>query len=45
MTFGLEKCHKARFIRGKLKYNRSIVLDADAKVKELDRNSTWKNER
>ena len=27
MTFGLDKCAKATFIRGKLKYTSIIVLD------------------
>ena len=36
MIFGLDKCAKATFIRGKLKYTSSIVLDTDMKIKELD---------
>ena len=36
MKFGLEKYAKATFIRGKLKYTSSIVLDTDTKIKELD---------
>ena len=36
MTFGLDKCAKATFIRGKLKSTGSIVLNIDTKIKELD---------
>ena len=42
MTFGLEKCVKVTFIRGKLKYTSSIVLDTDTKIKELDQEETYK---
>ena len=42
MTFGPDKCAKATFIRGKLKYASSIVLDTDAKIKELDLKETYK---
>ena len=42
-TFGLDKCAKETFIRGKLKYNSSIVLDRDTKIKELDPEETYKN--
>ena len=42
MTFGLDKCIKATFIRGKLKYTSSIVLDTDTKIKELDQEETYK---
>ena len=41
-TFGLGKCAKATFIRGKLKYISSIVLDTDMKIKELDQENTYK---
>ena len=42
MTFGLGKCAKATFIRGKLKYISSIVLDTDMKIKELNQENTYK---
>ena len=42
MTFCLGKCAKATFIRGKLKYTSSIVLDTNMKIKELDQEKTYK---
>ena len=42
MTFDLDKCAKATFIRGKLKSTGSIVLDIDTKIKELDQEETYK---
>ena len=42
IAFGLDKCAKTTFIRGKLKYTRSIVLDTDTKIKELDQEETYK---
>ena len=42
MTFGLDKCAKAIFIREKLKYASSIVVDTDTKIKELDQEETYK---
>ena len=42
MTFGLDKCDKATFIRGKLKSTSSIVLDIDTEIKELDQEETYK---
>ena len=42
MTFDLDKCVKVTFIRGKLKYTSSIVLDTDTKIKELDQKGTYK---
>ena len=42
MTFGLDKCAKTTFIRGKLKSTSSIVLDIDMKIKELDQEETYK---
>ena len=44
MTFGLHKCAKATFIRGKPKYTSSIVLDMDAKLRNWvtkERINTW----
>ena len=42
MTFGLDKCAKTIFIREKLKYASSIVVDTDTKIKELDQEETYK---
>ena len=42
MTFGPDKCAKATFIKGKLKYASSIVLDTDTKIKEFDQEETYK---
>ena len=42
MTFGLDKCAKATFIRGKLKCTSSIVLDIDTKIKKLYQEETYK---
>ena len=42
MTFDLDKCAKATFIRGKLKSTSSIVLDIDTKIKKLDQEDTYK---
>ena len=41
MTFGLHKCAKATFIRRKLKYTISIVLNTDTKIKELNQEKTY----
>ena len=42
MTFGLDKCPKATFIRGRLKSTSSIVLDIDSKAKELDQEEAYR---
>ena len=42
ITFGLDKCDRATFIRGKLKSTSLIVLDIDTKIKELDQEETYK---
>ena len=42
MTFGLDICAKATFIRGKLKYTSSIALDTNTKIKELGQDETYK---
>ena len=42
MTFGLDKCTRGTFIRGKLKSTSSTVLDIDTKIKELDQEETYK---
>ena len=36
MGFGLEKCAKANFKKGKLASTRNIVIDDDMKIRELD---------
>ena len=41
ITFGLDKCAKATFIRGKLKSTSSILLYIDTKIKELDQEETY----
>ena len=42
MTFGLDKCAKATFTRGKLKSTSSIEPDIYTKIKELDQEATYK---
>ena len=42
MTFGLDKCARAIFIKGKLEYTSSIVLDTETKAKELGQEETYK---
>ena len=42
MTFGLDKCATATFIRGKLKSSSSIQRDIDTKIKELDQEEAYK---
>ena len=42
MKFGLDNCAKVTFIRRKLKYTSSILVDMDTKIKELDREETNK---
>ena len=36
MGFGLEKCAKANFKKGKLASTGNIVIDDDIKIRELD---------
>ena len=36
MGFGLEKCAKANFKKGKLASTGNIVIDDDMKIRELD---------
>ena len=36
MGFGLEKCAKANFKKGKLASSGNIVIDDDIKIQELD---------
>lgn len=42
MEFGLSKCAKATFKRGKLVRTKNIVLDDDSVIKELDQEGTYK---
>ena len=42
MAFSLDKCAKATFIIGKLKYVSSILLDTDTEIKEIDQEETYK---
>ena len=43
MTFGLEKCPKASFKRGKLTRSVSIELDRDTIIKDLDQEEYYKH--
>ena len=42
MEFGLDKCAKESFVRGKLKVTSSIKLDHKTLIKELDPEETYK---
>lgn len=42
MEFGLSKCAKATFKKGKLKKTKNVVLDDDSVIKELDQEGTYK---
>ena len=42
MEFGLDKCAKATFIKGKLTKISNIVLNQDAAIQELDQEGTYK---
>ena len=42
MEFGLEKCTKASFVRGKLQKKSSINLDIDTTIRDLDPEETYK---
>ena len=42
MEFGLDKCAKATFIKGKLTKISNIVLNQDTAIKELDQEGTYK---
>ena len=42
MEFGLDKCAKASFVRGKLQKTSSINLDIDAAIRDLDPEETYK---
>ena len=42
MEFGLEKCAKASFKRGKLASTGNIVIDDDTEIQELDQEGVYK---
>ena len=42
MEFGLRKCAKATFKKGKLEQIKNVVLDDDSVIKELDQEGTYK---
>ena len=42
MEFGLDKCAKATFKRGKLTETSDLQLDIDTCIKELDQEDTYK---
>lgn len=42
MEFGLDKCAKATFVKGKLKESDSIIVDLETAIKELDPESSYK---
>ncbi|XP_066926768.1 uncharacterized protein [Clytia hemisphaerica] len=42
MEFGLDKCAKATFIRGRIRQTSDILLDLDNSIKELDPEQTYK---
>ena len=42
MTFGLEKCAKATFTRGKRKHDIPTLLDTNTKISELDPEEMYK---
>ena len=42
MNFGLDKCAKATFIRGKLEKSTNIELDRDTTIKDLDQEEFYK---
>ena len=42
MEFGLDKCSKATFIRGRLKLTSEIKLNKDTSIMEIDQEDTYK---
>ena len=44
MEFGLDKCAKATFTKGKLTKTSDIVLNNDTPIKELDHEETYRIE-
>jgi hypothetical protein len=42
MDFGLDKCAKITFKRGKLTYSQNLVIDINREIKDLEQGETWK---
>ena len=42
MEFGLDKCAKATFIRGRLTSTSEVKLNEDTSIRELDQEETYK---
>ena len=42
MEFGLDKCAKASFIKGKFTRTTAVELDIDTAIRELDQEETYK---
>ena len=42
MNFGLDKCAKASFVKGKLNRTTAAELDIDTAICELDQDETYK---
>ena len=42
MEFGLDKCAKPTFRKGKLMWRTAVKLDIDTKIRELDQDKTCK---
>ena len=42
MEFGLEKCAKIRFKRGKLTHSQNLVIDTNREIQELEQGKTYK---
>ena len=42
MEFGLEKCAKIAFRRGKLVHSQNLVIDVNREIQELEQRKTYK---
>ena len=42
MEFGLEKCAKITFKRGKLNHSQNLVIDTNREIQELEQGNTFK---
>ena len=42
MEFGLEKCAKIPFKRGKLVHSQNLVLDINTEIQDLEQGKTYK---
>ena len=42
MEFGLEKCAKITFKRGKLTYSQNLEINTDREIQELEQRKTYK---